>query len=55
MERKLFNIVRPREGKDGKTFYRVRVIDLPNRDSAEKIARQLEIQYGLSKLWIGKQ
>ena len=41
--------------KDGKTFYRVRVIDLPNRDSAEKIARQLEIQYGLSKLWIGKQ
>ena len=41
--------------KDGKTFYRVRVIDLPNRDIAEKIARQLEIQYGLSKLWIGKQ
>ena len=25
------------------------------RDIAEKIARQLEIQYGLSKLWIGKQ
>ena len=41
--------------KDGKTFYRVRVIDLPNRDSAEKMARQLEIQHGLSKLWVGKQ
>lgn len=40
--------------KDGKTFYRVRIIGLDSRENADKIARQLESQYGLSKLWVGK-
>lgn len=41
--------------KDGKTFYRVRVINLTNRESADKVARSLEQEFGLSKLWVGKQ
>ena len=40
--------------KDGRTFYRVRVVELPNRQAAEKVARALESEYGLSKLWVGK-
>lgn len=40
--------------KDGKTFYRVRIVDLQSKESADKVARQLESQYGLSKLWVGK-
>ena len=47
-------IIAPSE-KDGKTFYRVRVIDLTSRESADKVARSLEKEYGLPKLWIGKQ
>ena len=41
--------------KGGTTVYRVRVIGLSDRESAGKIARQLEKEYGLSKLWIGQQ
>ena len=41
--------------KDGKTFYRVRVVELDNRDQAESIARQLEQEHQLSRLWVGKQ
>lgn len=41
--------------KDGKTFYRVRVINLTSRESADKVARSLEKEYDLSKLWVGKQ
>lgn len=40
--------------KDGKTFYRVRVIDLTSRELADSTARKLEQKYGLVKLWIGK-
>ena len=40
--------------KDGRTFYRVRVVELPDRQAAEKVARALESEYGLSKLWVGK-
>jgi len=36
-------------------FYRVRVIDLPNREIAGKIALQLEQTYKLPRLWVGKQ
>ncbi len=43
-------------GKKGDTHYfRVRVINLPNREIAEKIAHQLEQTYNLPRLWIGKQ
>jgi cell division septation protein DedD len=41
--------------KSGATVYRVRVIGLANRKSAEKVARQLESEYGLPKLWVGQQ
>jgi cell division septation protein DedD len=40
--------------KDGRTFYRVRVVDLDSQETADRIARQLESQHGLSKLWVGK-
>jgi cell division septation protein DedD len=49
------NVVVTNGVKGGQTFYRVRVIALPSRASAEKVARQLEGEYGLSKLWIGQQ
>ena len=43
-------------GNKGSTiFYRVRVIELYSQESAQGIARQLENEYGLSKLWVGKQ
>jgi cell division protein FtsN len=38
-----------------KNYYRVRVVDLPNRAIAEKIANQLEKTYSLPKLWVGQQ
>lgn len=41
--------------KDGKVFYRVRVVSLSSKDQAERVARQLEKDYGLSRLWVGKQ
>ncbi|RLA59878.1 MAG: hypothetical protein DRR04_07230 [Gammaproteobacteria bacterium] len=39
--------------KEGATVYRVRVIGLTSRESAEKISRQLESEYSLPKLWVG--
>ncbi|MEH6635363.1 MAG: SPOR domain-containing protein [Halioglobus sp.] len=41
--------------KGSTTFYRVRVVELASQESAQGIARQLENEYGLSKLWVGKQ
>ncbi len=38
----------------GKSVYRVRVVDLPDKATAEAVARQLEQQYQLSRLWVGK-
>lgn len=40
--------------RDGKTFYRVRVIGLQDKAVAEQVAGQLSSQYGLGKLWVGK-
>ena len=40
---------------NGKTLYRVRVVGLSGRESAEQIARSLEQEYKLPKLWVGKQ
>lgn len=39
----------------GTTVYRVRVVNLNSRDAAEKVARSLEQQYRLPKLWVGRQ
>jgi cell division septation protein DedD len=41
--------------KDGRTYYRVRVVGLGSREAAQKAAAQLEKSHGVSKLWIGKQ
>tara|TARA_R110002110_G_scaffold205066_7_gene417020 strand:+ start:150434 stop:151717 length:1284 start_codon:yes stop_codon:yes gene_type:complete len=41
--------------KDGRTYYRVRIVDLPDRDTAERVARTLEQEYSLSKRWVGEQ
>lgn len=41
--------------KNGRTFYRVRVVDLPSKVAAQNVAQILEREYKLSKLWIGKQ
>jgi cell division septation protein DedD len=41
-------------GKKGNTLYfRVRIINLPSREIAEKIARELEQTHNLPRLWIG--
>jgi cell division septation protein DedD len=41
--------------KKGTLYYRVRVLDLPNKEIAGKIALQLEQTHHLSRLWVGKQ
>jgi len=41
--------------KDGQTLYRVRVVGLANRSSAQEVARQLEAQMRVSNLWVGKE
>ena len=40
---------------NGTLYYRVRVLDLPNKAIAGKIALQLEQTHNLSRLWVGKQ
>ncbi len=47
-------VVSPGE-KDGRTFYRVRVISLPDKATADATARQLEKDYALSRLWVGSE
>jgi cell division septation protein DedD len=41
--------------KDGKTFYRVRVIGLASKDYAREVARKLEAEHRLSALWVGQE
>ena len=41
--------------RDGRTFYRVRVIDLPDRAAADRVARELATRHALPKLWVGKE
>ncbi len=38
-----------------RTLYRLRIVGLSSRDAAQKAAIQLERQFGLPKLWVGKQ
>lgn len=40
---------------NGKTFYRVRIVELANRAQAEKVAGQLQSAHGVSKLWVGEE
>jgi cell division septation protein DedD len=41
--------------KDGKTFYRVRIVGLADRSAAQKVASQLESSYKLPPLWVGSE
>tara|TARA_R110001592_G_scaffold363043_1_gene679619 strand:- start:107054 stop:108154 length:1101 start_codon:yes stop_codon:yes gene_type:complete len=41
--------------RDGKTFYRVRIIGLADRSAARKVAGQLESAYKLPPLWVGSE
>lgn len=38
----------------GKTLYRVRIVALASQDQAERVATQLERQYQLPRLWVGR-
>lgn len=40
---------------NGKTVYRVRVIDLPSKAEAEQISLRLQKEYQLPTLWVGSQ
>ena len=41
--------------REGKTYYRVRVIGLANKSAAAQVARKLEAELGLDKLWVGHE
>jgi cell division septation protein DedD len=41
--------------RDGKTFYRVRIIGLTDRAAAQKVAGQLASAYKLPPLWVGSE
>ncbi len=47
-------IVMP-NNKDGQTLYRVRVVGLADKISAQAVARELEAQLRVSALWVGKE
>ena len=47
------NAVVAASSKDGKTFYRVRIVGLADRAAARKVAGQLESSYKLPPLWVG--
>jgi cell division septation protein DedD len=40
---------------NGKTVYRVRVVDLPSKAEAERISTRLQQEYQLPTLWVGSQ
>jgi cell division septation protein DedD len=39
----------------GRTLYRLRVIGMPDRDSARRVARKLETELQVAELWVGKE
>ena len=40
--------------KDDRTYYRVRVVGLGGKSAAELVARQLEAEMQVSRLWVGQ-
>jgi cell division septation protein DedD len=40
--------------KDGKTYFRVRVVDLTGKNAANEVARKLETELQVSRLWVGQ-
>lgn len=47
-------IVAPND-KDGRTLYRVRVVGLGDRESAQQVARKLESDLQVPPLWVGRE
>jgi cell division septation protein DedD len=41
--------------KDNRTYYRVRVVGLSDKRVAEVVARQLEAELNVSRLWVGQE
>ena len=41
--------------RDGRTFYRVRVVGLADRAEATRVSQGLEREFNLPKLWVGQQ
>lgn len=41
--------------KDGRTLFRLRVVGLADRASAQQVARNLEAELQVSELWVGKE
>ena len=41
--------------RDGRTFYRVRIVGLADRAQAEKVAAQLQSAHNLPPLWVGSE
>jgi cell division septation protein DedD len=41
--------------RDGRTFYRVRVVGLTDRAQAQKVASQLQAAHNLPPLWVGRE
>jgi cell division protein FtsN len=41
--------------RDGQTLYRLRVIGLSSKSSAEEVARKLEREQRVSQLWVGRE
>lgn len=48
-------VITAASAKGDRTYYRVRVVDLPDKATAQRIAKSLEQTFGVSKLWVGKQ
>ena len=48
------NVVSSKVVVNDKTLYRVRVVDLADRAAAQALARQLENNYDIGPLWVGK-
>ena len=49
------NVIVSASTREGKTYYRVRVIGLANKSAAAQVARKLEATLGLDKLWVGHE
>mgnify|MGYP000128763349 CR=1 FL=1 len=49
------NVIVSASTREGKTYYRVRVIGLANKSAAAQVARKLEAELSLNKLWVGHE
>lgn len=48
-------VIVARSAQGGDTLYRVRIVGLADRSAAEKVARELQADWGLPRLWVGRR